>query len=633
MSVPQPHQRIDPAHRANYETKRQALILQHVHDAVIATDLDGIIESWNPAAERIYGWSAGEVIGQHIQLLYFDDDGDRYARQVLAAGQAEDVHEVTVRKRHKSDREVLVALRLSLLRDESGQAIGVIGCSNDITELKQGEQALQVAKRRGEESQSLLTSLFSTASAGLGFLDSELRYVRVNEALAELNGVPVADHLGRRVRDVIPDLADTLEPLLYQTVIAERTRLVNLEVQGETPARPGELRHWLANYYPVEGEDGSVLGVGAVVFEVTEQKRVEEAVRRERDFAEGLIQTAQAIVLVLDPQGRIVRFNPFMECISGYRLEEVQGKDWFRTFLPERNWRDIRQVFRRAVRNIDVRGNVNPIVTKEGIEREISWWSRTLTDADGHALGVLYIGHDITELLEAQERALRAERLAAIGQTVTAVAHETRNELLGLGMGLGMLAESVAGEAKSAELVALLRESQSRLQHLFDDLRGFAAPIKLERTSQTICEIWRRAWSSLERRRAGRTAVLSEQISCPACAGLIDALRIEQVFRNLFENALAACRDPVQIEAHCAEQNIDGKQRIRIIVRDNGPGLTAEQRQKLFEPFFTTKPQGTGLGLPIAKRIIEAHGGTIEVGETPQRGAEFVLTLPSLSIG
>ena len=131
----------------------------------------------------------------------------------------------------------------------------------------------------------------------------------------------------------------------------------------------------------------------------------------------------------------------------------------------------------------------------------------------------------------------------------------------------------------------------------------------------------------LAMRRQGREARLLE-----SCAGVdlrcaIDPFRMEQVFRNVLENALAACRDPVEVTVSAAADTLDGQPALRVAVRDNGPGLNAEQRKRIFEPFYTTKTKGTGLGMAIAKRIVEAHGGRIAVGPAA-RGAEILLLLP-----
>jgi hypothetical protein len=487
-------------------------------------------------------------------------------------------------------------------------------------------EALRLARKSAEESLSLLTTLYRTAPVGLAFVDCDLRYVRVNEALAEINGVPAAEHIGRPVAELVPKLFPALEPV-YRRVIGTRTPVVDLEVRGETSARPGELRHWRANYYPVEAADGTMLGVGVVVVEITEAESAREELRREHDLSEKLIQLAQSIVLVLDAEGRIVRYNPFMEKLTGVRLNEARGKDWFRSFLPERDRERIRKVFHEVIGGIESQGTTNPIVTQDGSERQISWWNSTLTNAAGNVQGVLCIGHDITDLLEAQERTLRSQRLATIGETIAMIAHESRSELDALGLGFQLLCETPANDPDQARWIEMLQRSHRRLQHLFDDLREFAAPFHPDLALCDIPTLWRAAWESLAPKRNGRDAVLAEQVQGDARCE-VDALRIEQAFRNLFENSLEACPDPMRIDVRCAEAEQEGRRVVHVFVRDNGPGVRGEDRERLFDPFFTTRQKGSGLGLAIVRRIVEAHGGSIAARDPGQCGAEFVLTLP-----
>ena len=107
----------------------------------------------------------------------------------------------------------------------------------------------------------------------------------------------------------------------------------------------------------------------------------------------------------------------------------------------------------------------------------------------------------------------------------------------------------------------------------------------------------------------------------------VDPFRLGQVFRNLFENALAACPPPVEITISAREATLEGRPVLVLTVLDNGPGIPPDQVGKLFEPFFTTKTKGTGLGLSIARRIIEVHGGSLQIGPSTT-GAEFLITLP-----
>jgi signal transduction histidine kinase len=108
----------------------------------------------------------------------------------------------------------------------------------------------------------------------------------------------------------------------------------------------------------------------------------------------------------------------------------------------------------------------------------------------------------------------------------------------------------------------------------------------------------------------------------------MDAFRMEQVFRNLMENSLGACSDPTTIEISCHESRHNGAPAVCVSYRDNGPGLTNEQVKRVFEAFYTTKSRGTGLGMAIAHRILQAHQGTIAVGSHNHGGAEFVITVP-----
>jgi len=161
-----------------------------------------------------------------------------------------------------------------------------------------------------------------------------------------------------------------------------------------------------------------------------------------------------------------------------------------------------------------------------------------------------------------------------------------------------------------------------------NDVQGFAAPMKLERTNHGLSEIWKEAWESVISTKKGRNAELHEHIDVPTVQCYVDGFRLQQVFRNLFENSLAACPDPVEIDVTCSHTKQDDKEAIQIAVQDNGPGISPDQRNEVFRPFVTTKHDGTGLGLALSKRVVEAHHGTIELGETDGKGAEFVLTIP-----
>lgn len=237
----------------------------------------------------------------------------------------------------------------------------------------------------------------------------------------------------------------------------------------------------------------------------------------------------------------------------------------------------------------------------------------------------------IAELADAERRARQAERLAAVGQMITVVSHEARNRLQLTQVNLEMLAEEVAGQEEPLRLVNRIFAIQEDLKRLFDDVRSSVAPLIIEPEHSNLAAVVRKAFDEVKTVARGKSMELREQleeVAEPRCD--VDAFRMGQVFRNLFENSLAACPTPVVVRVRYESVERAGRSAVRVTVRDNGPGLNAEQKQRVFEPFYTTKHKGTGLGMAIAKRVLEAHGGDIEVGDgTP--GAEFIITLPTLS--
>jgi two-component system sensor kinase FixL len=234
----------------------------------------------------------------------------------------------------------------------------------------------------------------------------------------------------------------------------------------------------------------------------------------------------------------------------------------------------------------------------------------------------------VIDLHKAHDRELKAERLAAIAQVATGLSHESRNALQRIGASAEMLELELEGNTAALEHVARIRQSQIHLHRILEELRSYAAPVMLDRAAFRISEVWREAWELLLAQRQGRQTELREHLLARNLNIEADRFRLVHVFRNLLENSLAACVDPVPIDITCEEVSLGAAPALRISVRDHGPGLNGEQRRQIFEPFYTTKPTGTGLGMAIAHRIVEAHGGTITVGDQPPPGAEIIIALP-----
>lgn len=232
------------------------------------------------------------------------------------------------------------------------------------------------------------------------------------------------------------------------------------------------------------------------------------------------------------------------------------------------------------------------------------------------------------ELKEAQFKALQTERLAAVGQMAAGLAHESRNALQRIQACLSVLALKLHAQPDELALLTRMQRAQDDLHRLYEEVREYAAPLTLKWESWRPAELWRQAWADLATLREETQAELREDAAAEDCECQGDPFYLKQVFRNVLENALGAGGAPPRVIISCTLAEINGRPALRIVVRDNGPGFAREQRARLFEPFFTTKVHGTGLGLAICKRIVEAHGGSIEAADDPGPGAAIVITLP-----
>jgi two-component system sensor kinase FixL len=371
----------------------------------------------------------------------------------------------------------------------------------------------------------------------------------------------------------------------------------------------------------------SVEALRASLIRIVDRRRLALEKQRSEEAFRTLIDAAPCMIVILRPDHAIAYLSRFGGELTGYAPEEVVGRDYFTVFSPE-EYRvsaadNLRQVFAGTL----PRGLERPVLCKGGSGRWMVWNARPLPHYEGGP-AVLAVGQDITDVKHAQERTLQAERLAAIGQMVTGLAHESGNALARSQACLEMLALEVEDRPPALELVGRIQKAQNHLQQLYEEVRNYAAPLKLEREPCGIDRVWRQAWTNLAVPRGGRQVTLREEQDGADLGCFIDPFRLEQVFRNVFENSLAACRDPVEITVTSSETSLEGRPAVRVSVADDGPGISAEHRARIFEPFFTTKTKGTGLGMAIAQRIVEAHGGHIAVNAAPRRGAEIFITLP-----
>jgi PAS domain S-box-containing protein len=365
------------------------------------------------------------------------------------------------------------------------------------------------------------------------------------------------------------------------------------------------------------------------------------ALKNERDFAESLVNTAQAIILVLDAKGRIVRFNPYLEGISGYSLDEVRGKDWFSTFLPARDHTRIRAEFQVAMSDIKTRGNVNLIVAKDGSEREIEWFDKTLKDVDGNVNGLLAVGLDVTERKQMEREVKEAKEIAeaanvAKSEFLANMSHEIRTPMNGI-IGMTELVLGTDLTSEQQKYLEMAKTSADSLLALINDILDFskieAGKMELEMIDFNLRVTLENAADILALKAQEKGLELACHILPDVPTALIgDPGKLRQIIVNIAGNSLKFTEEGEIVIRVEMESETDDSVNLHFMVSDTGIGIPEDKLDSIFKSFeqvdgsITRKYGGTGLGLSITRQFVEMMGGEIHV-ESPNNHQSSIINL------
>ena len=331
-------------HKAERDRALLAAIVASSDDAIASKTLDGIVTSWNAGAERIFGYSAAEMIGQPILRVI---PPERHHEEAMILGRirrGEPVEHYETVRRTKDGRDVIISLTVSPIRDSAGNIIGASKVARDVTAQKASEEA-----RRAKEAEARrLGEVLERTANGVVITDSEGLVVWANEAFVRISGYTLEEVLGQRPRDVLRGPASDPGTAAYvQARVQARepftTEVLNYRKDGEP--------YWTrVEASPLFGEDGTFEGYVAIQNDVTEQHAAGEALRESEARKRAMLEVALDAVVTIDENSRIVEFNAAAERTFGYRREDAVGQPMEELLIPEAFRKAHRQGMARYLR-------------------------------------------------------------------------------------------------------------------------------------------------------------------------------------------------------------------------------------------------------------------------------------------
>ncbi len=484
--------------------------------------------------------------------------------------------------------------------------------------------------------ESRLRELIEEAPDGIFIADLEGRYVDVNRAGCDLLGYTRDEILGKTIVDLIP-------PEDVERLWRNRDRLLD----GGSNVAEWLIHRRDGTELPIEVSE-TILSDGrwvAFVRDISRRRDLEAQVKQrseqlsaERNFVHAILDTAAALILVIDAEGRIARFNKACETASGYGSAEMLGTARWLDLVPAEEQPGVRQVAERLRSDTAFVEHENHWQHRDGSRRLIRWRNSVLRDDAGVLRYLVASGSDVTDQYRAEaearqhlEEASRLQRLQTAHELATMLAHELNQPLAAITAYAEAAGQVVRSPSPDPQRVAgiLERISQQALRagEAIRHLRAFVGRQRLDPVPLDLNAVVQRACglAAPRARTGGVRLALALGEALPPVLGV--DVYIEQVLLNLINNALEAIGGAGMAGGDILVTTRQASGFAEVTVRDSGPGIDADTASRLFEPFFTRKAQGLGVGLPISLSLVEAQGGRLWVdAHTP--GAMLHFSLP-----
>jgi two-component system sensor kinase FixL len=558
------------------------------------------------------------------------------------------------------------------IKDDEGKTQQISIVVQDITAQKRLEEELRTTNE-------YLDTILLNLPVGVAILEGpDFRYYRINERLAEINGLSVEDHLDKPLAEILPDAAQDILPGLRR-VLETGEPILGREFGTRLPKNPDVLRYFVDSFFAVKRANGRSNAIAAVVLDITARKKAEEALQRshdeleqrveertaqlaqsnvalrdemiERDRVEEALRNSQSrlaeiidvaadAVVAIDRSQKIIVFNRAAEATFGYSAGEVMGHS-LEVLIPPRLGADHRGHVNgfagsaESSRRMGERQNV--IGRRNDGEEFLAEAAISQTEAGDIMTVVLRDISDrkkaeATQLLQRDELA-HVLRTATISELTATIAHELNQPLAAI------RANAQAGQRFISNDTPDLEEIGEIFDDIVDDNRRAVAVIRHMRSLISkqdadnqpvdINEILRQVIGLVHSDSVIKRVVVDYDLAedLPQVRG--DSVQLQQVCLNLMLNSFDAMQDvPVDERRLVIQTSLEGNKAVCVSMQDTGIGFSALTSDRLFEPFHTTKAAGLGMGLAISRSIVEAHGGKIWGRENPDRGATFQFTVP-----
>ncbi|HEX8370761.1 MAG TPA: PAS domain S-box protein [Pyrinomonadaceae bacterium] len=617
-------------------------LIESADDAIISKTLDGIISSWNKGAQRIFGYTAEEVIGKPVLILIPPDHHNEeptILKRIRAGERIE--HYETVRKT-KDGRLIDISLTVSPIKDASGKIIGASKIARDITDLKQAEKQIQASEER-------YRTLFNSIDEGFCIIEMifddagkpvDYRFLEINPAFEKLTGIPAEEALrGTPVSHLVPNL----EERWYQLY-------GNVALTGEpisTEENSDAMERWFdVSAFRVGGEESKKV---AILFNnVTERKKGEQERERllkqleaERVKLDYLFTKAPAFVAtVRGPEHVFELTNPAYLQLIGHRnvigkpvreaLPEIEGQGFFGL---------LDNVFKTGEpyigKEIPVLLQREPDAVPE--ERFVDFVYQPVFEGDDSVSGIFVHGIDITDQVQARKDAEEANR--AKDEFLATLSHELRTPLNAiLGWSKMMTDGRLDDDARRRALETIHRSARLQaglIEDILDVSRIISGKLKLEVRPVELSSIVESAVESVLPAAQAKEIRLQRVLDSGSSMVSGDPSRLQQVIWNILSNAVKFTpkRGRIQIRLERINSHVE------IIVTDTGIGISPEILPYIFDRFrqadsaTTRKSGGLGLGLAIVRHLVEMHGGTVEAESDGEgHGSTFTVKLPLIAL-